>query len=103
MKRRDLLKDLTSHGCALLREGGRHSWCHNPSLGKRSAVPRHTEVSNHLARKNVAISAFQFRRSSNKPYLDSSLKRSDDDTGDRRGLTAAVSPASAVERVRSGP
>jgi mRNA interferase HicA len=51
MKRRDLLRHLTTHGCVLLREGGRHSWWHNPALGKRSAVPRHTEVSNHLARK----------------------------------------------------
>lgn len=51
MKRRDLLRHLTTHGCALLREGGKHSWWHNPTLGKRSAVPRHTEVNNHLARK----------------------------------------------------
>jgi hypothetical protein len=31
MKRRDLLRHLSSHGCSLLREGGRHSWWHNPS------------------------------------------------------------------------
>lgn len=51
MKRRDLLAHLTSHGCSLLREGARHSWWHNPTLNKRSAVPRHTEVNHHLARK----------------------------------------------------
>jgi mRNA interferase HicA len=51
MKRRDLLAHLTNHGCFLLREGARHSWWHNPTLNKRSAVPRHTEVNNHLARK----------------------------------------------------
>lgn len=51
MKRRDLLAHLTGHGCTLLREGARHSWWHNPVLNKRSAVPRHTEVNNHLARK----------------------------------------------------
>jgi mRNA interferase HicA len=51
MKRRDLLRHLTTHGCQLLREGARHSWWHNPASGKRSAVPRHTEVNDHLARK----------------------------------------------------
>ena len=51
MKRRDLLAHLTSHGCSLLREGARHSWWQNQSLNTRSAVPRHSEVSNHLARK----------------------------------------------------
>jgi mRNA interferase HicA len=51
MKRRDFLRHLTSHGCEILREGAKHSWWHNPSLGKRSAVPRHTELNNHLARK----------------------------------------------------
>ena len=51
MKRRDLIRHLESNGCELLREGGRHSWWHNPSQKKRSAVPRHREISNHLARK----------------------------------------------------
>jgi mRNA interferase HicA len=51
MKRRDLLAHLTSHGCSLFREGARHSWWHNPMLNKRSAVPRHTEINTHLARK----------------------------------------------------
>ena len=51
MKRRDLVRHLESHGCELLREGGSHSWFHNPSQNKRSAVPRHREVNDHLARK----------------------------------------------------
>jgi mRNA interferase HicA len=51
MKRRDLLAHLTAHGCTLLREGARHSWWHNVALNKRSAVPRHSEVNNHLPRK----------------------------------------------------
>jgi mRNA interferase HicA len=33
------------------REGGRHSWWHNPVRNKRSAVPRHVEIGNDLARK----------------------------------------------------
>jgi mRNA interferase HicA len=51
MKRRDLLRHLSSHGCALLREGGNHSWWHNPARNARSAVPRHSEINDHLARK----------------------------------------------------
>lgn len=51
MKRRDLLRHLTAHSCVLLREGGRHSWWHNPALNRRGAVPRHTEVNEILARK----------------------------------------------------
>jgi mRNA interferase HicA len=51
VKRRDLIRHLIQHGCAMLREGGRHSWWHNPVLNRRSAVPRHTEVNELLARK----------------------------------------------------
>ena len=51
MKRRHLLAHLTRHGCKLVREGGNHSWWENPALGRRSAVPTHTEISNILARK----------------------------------------------------
>jgi hypothetical protein len=45
MKRRQLLKHLRAHNCEILREGGRHSWWHNPLLNKRSAIPRHTPKS----------------------------------------------------------
>ncbi|GAW86254.1 mRNA interferase HicA [Bathymodiolus platifrons methanotrophic gill symbiont] len=38
-------------GCELLREGGRHSWWWNPEQNRRSAVPRHTEVKDILAKK----------------------------------------------------
>ncbi|MFQ6114482.1 MAG: type II toxin-antitoxin system HicA family toxin [bacterium] len=51
MKRKELLRYLRSCGCELLREGGRHSWWHNPVLNKRSAVPRHTEINDALAKK----------------------------------------------------
>ena len=47
--REALLRHLRQHGCELLREGAKHSWWHHPSLNTRSAVPRHTEVANHLA------------------------------------------------------
>ncbi|MHC4972041.1 MAG: type II toxin-antitoxin system HicA family toxin [Planctomycetota bacterium] len=51
MKRRDLVKHLTAHGCELLRQGGRHSVFVNQARGRSSAVPRHKEINDILARK----------------------------------------------------
>lgn len=51
MKRHELLAHLRQHGCALVREGARHSWWGNPTNGRRSAVPRYSEIDEHLARK----------------------------------------------------
>ena len=51
MKRQALLKHLREQGCELLREGSKHSWWYNSALNKRSAVPRHTEIIETLARK----------------------------------------------------
>lgn len=51
MKRQELLRHLRKHGCALLREGSRHSWWHNPDRNRRSAIPRHREIDDLLARK----------------------------------------------------
>jgi mRNA interferase HicA len=51
VKRGDLLRHLRRYGCYLKREGASHSlWC-NPTTGASEAIPRHTEVSNILARK----------------------------------------------------
>ena len=51
MKRSKFLRYLRSMGCELLREGGRHSWWWNPQQNRRSAVPRHNEVKDILAKK----------------------------------------------------
>lgn len=51
MKRRDLIRHLSEHGCELLREGARHSWWHNPTQNRRSAIPRHTEIDDNLVKK----------------------------------------------------
>jgi mRNA interferase HicA len=51
MKRKKLLQHLTFYGCQLLREGGKHSWWHNPQNHKRTAVPRHTEINDRLIQK----------------------------------------------------
>jgi mRNA interferase HicA len=51
MKRSELVRYLRSQGCEFFREGARHSWWQNPALNRRSAVPRHTEIDDLLARK----------------------------------------------------
>ena len=51
MKRRDLIRHLTRHGCELLSEGGSHSVYVNRPAMKTSIVPRHREINDYLARK----------------------------------------------------
>ncbi len=51
MKRIDLIRHLEQHGCVLLREGGRHSVYVNRETRKSSAVPRHRDINDFLARK----------------------------------------------------
>jgi mRNA interferase HicA len=51
MKRSELLRHLRNCGCELVREGGRHSFWWNPQQNKRTAIPRHSEVDDFLARK----------------------------------------------------
>ena len=51
MKRRALVRHLEQHGCELLREGANHSIYVNRQAGKTSAVPRHTEINDDLAKK----------------------------------------------------
>jgi len=51
MKRSELIRHLGQHGCVLLREGGKHSVFINRATRKSSAIPRHTEINDFLARK----------------------------------------------------
>ena len=51
MKRIDLIRHLEKHGCELLREGGNHAIYVNRAKRKSSAVPRHREINDFLARK----------------------------------------------------
>jgi mRNA interferase HicA len=50
MKRVDLIRHLRKHGCELDREGGNHSVFRNPENGRCSAIPRHREIKETLAR-----------------------------------------------------
>ena len=51
MKRRDLLRHLARHGCALLREGGKHTVYVNRTAKKVSTIPRHNDINENLVRK----------------------------------------------------
>jgi mRNA interferase HicA len=51
MKRKELIKYLTSMDCYLQREGGNHSWWINPYENKRTSVPRHNEINDILVQK----------------------------------------------------
>ncbi|NQW04368.1 MAG: type II toxin-antitoxin system HicA family toxin [Acidobacteria bacterium] len=51
MKRRALVRHRLDHGCELLREGGNHSIFVNRTAAKTSAVPRHPEINDDLAKK----------------------------------------------------
>ena len=51
MKRLDLVGHLMQNGCELLREGGWHSVYVNRTRRTSTAVPRHREVNDLLARK----------------------------------------------------
>ncbi len=51
MKRRDLIRHLERHDCEMLREGGNHTVYVNRARRKTTAVPRHREINEFLARK----------------------------------------------------
>ncbi len=63
MKRRDLLRHLEKHGCELLREGGNHTIYVNRRAQKSSAIPRHREIIDFLARKICKTWIFPTRNS----------------------------------------
>jgi mRNA interferase HicA len=50
VKRVDLERHLRAHGCAVIREGGRHTVWENPATERRSTVPRHRELPRGTAR-----------------------------------------------------
>jgi len=50
MKRKELIHQLTSAGCVLVRSGSRHDLYKNPVTGKKQPVPRHNEIDENLAR-----------------------------------------------------
>ncbi len=51
MKRIDLIRHLQNHGCDPLRDGRRHTVYVNRAVRKVSAVPRHRDINEFLARR----------------------------------------------------
>jgi mRNA interferase HicA len=50
VKCRDLIKKIEAEGGVLIRHGGKHDWYQNPTTKVCQPVPRHNEISVHLAR-----------------------------------------------------
>ena len=55
MKRKDLIRQLESSGCVLVRHGGKHDWYHNPVTKVSQSVPRHAEINEYLANRILKI------------------------------------------------
>ncbi len=51
MKRRDLVAELDTFGCVMLRHGAKHDIYHQPKTGRSEPVPRHREINEFLAKK----------------------------------------------------
>ena len=51
MRRNDLIRHLNRNGCDFLREGGNHNIFVNRETRSSTAVPRHREINDFLARK----------------------------------------------------
>jgi len=50
VKRKDLIKKITSQGGILLRHGQKHDLYINPKTSKKQPVPRHNEIDENLAK-----------------------------------------------------
>jgi predicted RNA binding protein YcfA (HicA-like mRNA interferase family) len=48
VKRTELLKELTKAGCYLKRHGSKHDLYINPQNGRKTPIPRHSEIKNNL-------------------------------------------------------
>jgi len=65
MKRRDLERRLRIAGCYLKKEGASHSLWINPKNGMIEAVPRHTEIKEPLAKKDIEKSECRIKNRTN--------------------------------------
>jgi len=50
MKRKELIKKITSSGCVLARHGARHDLYRNPRTGEKQPIPRHDDIDENLAK-----------------------------------------------------
>lgn len=57
MKKRQLKRHLTDHGCRLAREAAKHELWENPATVQRTTVPRHREIKMPTGRAGSAASS----------------------------------------------
>jgi mRNA interferase HicA len=57
MKRKELVRRITSAGCVLVRHGARHDLYRNPKTAKTQPIPRHEEIDENLAKHIIKILA----------------------------------------------
>ena len=50
MKRTELIKRIREMDCILIRHGKKHDWYQNPVTKVAQPVPRHSEISDSLAK-----------------------------------------------------
>jgi len=50
MRRKELIRELFTMGCVLIRHGQRHDWFQNPATKVSQPVARHTEIPDSLAK-----------------------------------------------------
>ncbi|AEF84532.1 conserved domain protein [Treponema primitia ZAS-2] len=53
MKRVDLISAISKNGAQFVRHGGGHDVYRQPKTGKQSAVPRHNEIKEYVARSII--------------------------------------------------
>jgi hypothetical protein len=50
MKRKDLIRQIESWGCVLIRHGAKHDWYQNAETKVSQPVLRHTEINENLSK-----------------------------------------------------
>jgi predicted RNA binding protein YcfA (HicA-like mRNA interferase family) len=55
MKRLDLIRQIETLGCQLVRHGSKHDWYRNPNSGVSHPIPRHREIKDGLARHIIRM------------------------------------------------
>ncbi|MDE0025536.1 MAG: type II toxin-antitoxin system HicA family toxin [Spirochaetaceae bacterium] len=55
MKRIALIRQIERAGCILVRHGAKHDWYRNSETGVSQPVPRHREISEHLAKHIIKV------------------------------------------------
>jgi len=55
MKRAELIRNIESMGCVLIRHGSKHDWYQYPNTKVSQPVPRHREIIDSLAKHIIKM------------------------------------------------